>query len=450
MNELRYIPSVGQILQLEQAKDLESEIGHRFLVDILRMVLNDIRLDVKNHTPIPDQMEILDRAKKILNGFFANGLISVINATGVILHTNLGRAPLCQSAIIAMQHASESYSNLEFNLAGGKRGDRVIHIEKLLTKLTKAESALVVNNNAAAVLLILSALAKRKRVIISRTQLIEIGGGFRIPEVMQQSGAKLVGIGTTNRVHLTDYESALQEPAAMILVAHHSNFRIIGFSSEPSLTEVAQLAHKYKIPLIHDLGSGALLDTAQYGLAHEPTVQESLIAGVDLTCFSGDKLLGGPQAGVVVGRSMLMDRIKKHPLARSLRADKLCLAGLSATLWHYLREDAASEIPVWQMISMSVDDIRTKAKKWSKELGVGEIVQGNSMVGGGSLPGESLPTYLFSIKINRAAQLLKKLRQQEVPIIARIESDRVVFDPRTVFSSQENIFISEMKSVFNS
>ena len=450
MNELRYIPSVGQILQLEQAKDLESEIGHRFLVDILRMVLNDIRLDVKNHTPIPDQMEILDRAKRILNGFFANGLISVINATGVILHTNLGRAPLCQSAIIAMQHASESYSNLEFNLAGGKRGDRVIHIEKLLTKLTKAESALVVNNNAAAVLLILSALAKRKRVIISRTQLIEIGGGFRIPEVMQQSGAKLVGIGTTNRVHLTDYESALQEPAAMILVAHHSNFRIIGFSSEPSLTEVAQLAHKYKIPLIHDLGSGALLDTAQYGLAHEPTVQESLIAGVDLTCFSGDKLLGGPQAGVVVGRSMLMDRIKKHPLARSLRADKLCLAGLSATLWHYLREDAASEIPVWQMISMSVDDIRTKAKKWSKELGVGEIVQGNSMVGGGSLPGESLPTYLFSIKINRAAQLLKKLRQQPVPIIARIESDRVVFDPRTVFSSQENIFISEMKSVFNS
>jgi len=450
MNELRYIPSVGQILQLEQAKDLESEIGHRFLVDILRMVLNDIRLDVKNHTPIPDQMEILDRAKKILNGFFANGLISVINATGVILHTNLGRAPLCQSAIIAMQHASESYSNLEFNLAGGKRGDRVIHIEKLLTKLTKAESALVVNNNAAAVLLILSALAKRKRVIISRTQLIEIGGGFRIPEVMQQSGAKLVGIGTTNRVHLTDYESALQEPAAMILVAHHSNFRIIGFSSEPSLTEVAQLAHKYKIPLIHDLGSGALLDTAQYGLAHEPTVQESLIAGVDLTCFSGDKLLGGPQAGVIVGRSMLMDRIKKHPLARSLRADKLCLAGLSATLWHYLREDAASEIPVWQMISMSVDDIRAKAKKWSKELGVGEIVQGNSMVGGGSLPGESLPTYLFSIKINRAAQLLKKLRQQPVPIIARIESDRVVFDPRTVFSSQENIFISEMKSVFNS
>jgi len=450
MNELRYIPSVGQILQLEQAKDLESEIGHRFLVDILRMVLNDIRLDVKNHTPIPDQMEILDRAKRILNGFFANGLISVINATGVILHTNLGRAPLCQSAIIAMQHASESYSNLEFNLAGGKRGDRVIHIEKLLTKLTKAESALVVNNNAAAVLLILSALAKRKRVIISRTQLIEIGGGFRIPEVMQQSGAKLVGIGTTNRVHLTDYESALQEPAAMILVAHHSNFRIIGFSSEPSLTEVAQLAHKYKIPLIHDLGSGALLDTAQYGLAHEPTVQESLIAGVDLTCFSGDKLLGGPQAGVVVGRSMLMDRIKKHPLARSLRADKLCLAGLSATLWHYLREDAASEIPVWQMISMSVDDIRAKAKKWSKELGVGEIVQGNSMVGGGSLPGESLPTYLFSIKINRAAQLLKKLRQQPVPIIARIESDRVVFDPRTVFSSQENIFISEMKSVFNS
>jgi len=450
MNELRYIPSVGQILQLEQAKDLESEIGHRFLVDILRMVLNDIRLDVKNHTPIPDQMEILDRAKRILNGFFANGLISVINATGVILHTNLGRAPLCQSAIIAMQHASESYSNLEFNLAGGKRGDRVIHIEKLLTKLTKAESALVVNNNAAAVLLILSALAKRKRVIISRTQLIEIGGGFRIPEVMQQSGAKLVGIGTTNRVHLTDYESALQEPAAMILVAHHSNFRIIGFSSEPSLTEVAQLAHKYKIPLIHDLGSGALLDTAQYGLAHEPTVQESLIAGVDLTCFSGDKLLGGPQAGVVVGRSMLMDRIKKHPLARSLRADKLCLAGLSATLWHYLREDAASEIPVWQMISMSVDDIRSKAKKWSKELGIGEIVQGNSMVGGGSLPGESLPTYLFSIKINHAAQLLKKLRQQPVPIIARIESDRIVFDPRTVFSSQENIFISEMKSVFNS
>jgi L-seryl-tRNA(Ser) seleniumtransferase len=450
MNELSHIPSLDEILQLEQAKDLESEIGHKFLVDILRMVLDDIRSDAKSHTPVPDHLEILQQVKRRLKGFFSNGLISVINATGVILHTNLGRAPLCQSAIIAMKNASEGYSTLEYNLADGKRGDRAIHIEKLLTTLTKAESALVVNNNAAAVLLILSVLAKRKRVIISRTQLIEIGGGFRIPEVMQQSGAKLVGIGTTNRVHLADYESALHEPAAMILVAHHSNFRIIGFTSEPSLIEVVQLAHQYKIPLIHDLGSGALMDTAQYGLAHEPTVQESLSAGVDLTCFSGDKLLGGPQAGIIVGCADLIERIKKHPLARSLRADKLCLAGLNATLWHYLREDVVSEIPVWQMISMSVDEIQARAKKWSKELGVGEIIQGNSMVGGGSLPGESLPTYLFSIKINNAAQLLKKLRQQSIPIIARIESEMVVFDPRTVLSSQDQIFISEMKTVLDS
>lgn len=449
MNELSHIPSVDQILQLEQAKDLESEIGHKFLVDILRMVLDDIRSDAKSYTPVPGQFEIVERAKRRLKGFFANELILVINATGVILHTNLGRAPLCQSAILAMQHASEGYSNLEFDLADGKRGDRAIHNEKLLTTLTKAESALVVNNNAAAVLLILAALAKRKRVIISRTQLIEIGGGFRIPEVMQQSGAKLVGIGTTNRVHLADYESALQDPAALILVAHPSNFKTIGFTSDPSLTVVAQLAHQYNVPLIHDLGSGALIDTALFGLAHEPTVQESLNAGVDLTCFSGDKLLGGPQAGIIVGCGDLIDRIKKHPLARSLRADKLCLAGLNATLWHYLKNNVTSEIPVWQMISMSVDDIRARAKKWSKELGVGEIIEGNSMVGGGSLPGENLPTYLFSIKIHNATRLLKKLRQQAVPIIARIESDMVVADPRTVIPSQDQIFISEMKSVLN-
>jgi L-seryl-tRNA(Ser) seleniumtransferase len=306
---------------------------------------------------------------------------------------------------------------------------------------------LVVNNNAAAVLLVLTALARRKRVIISRTQLVEIGGGFRVPEVMEQSGAKLVSIGTTNRVHLHDYQDALNEPAGLVLCAHQSNFRIIGFTSEPSLKEVAEIAHAAGIPLVHDLGSGAMLDTARYGLAHEPTVQESLAAGVDIVCFSGDKLLGGPQAGIIIGRWDLLDQIKRHPLARALRADKTCLAGLSATLLHYLKNEAEKEIPVWQMLAVPTTQLKKKTKSWQNQIGMGEVVPGSSMVGGGSLPGESLPTFLLSLPVDKPNNLLRQLRQLPVPIVTRIENGRVVFDPRTILDSQESVFLAELKSV---
>jgi len=255
---------------------------------------------------------------------------------------------------------------LEYDLVRGERGKRSVHAELLLTRLTGTEAALVVNNNAAAVLLVLTALARRKRVIISRTQLVEIGGGFRVPEVMEQSGAKLVSIGTTNRVHLRDYQEALLAPAGLVMCAHHSNFRIIGFTSEPEIKDVVRLAHQAGIPLVHDLGSGALLDTARYGVAHEPTVQESLQAGVDIVCISGDKLLGGPQAGIIIGKTVFLDKIKSHPLARALRADKVCLAGLSATLLHYLKGEAEKEIPVWRMLSIPLPELKKKVKSWMK------------------------------------------------------------------------------------
>jgi len=293
--------------------------------------------------------------------------------------------------------------------------------------------------------LVLSALANRKKVVISRTQLVEIGGGFRVPDVMAQSGAKLVEVGTTNRVHLSDYETALQDSAALVLRAHHSNFKIIGFTSEPSLRELVALVHQHGIPVLDDLGSGALLDTARFGLAHEPTVQESLQAGVDVVCFSGDKLLGGPQAGIIVGRKDLMARIKKHPLGRAMRADKLCLAALSATILHYLKNEAESQIPVWQMISMTSTELQLRAQGWVEELQEGDVIGGLSTVGGGSLPEETLPTCLLALDVAQPNRFLAKLRNLRPPIIGRIENEKVVFDPRTVFPEQDQVLLAGIR-----
>ncbi len=289
-----------------------------------------------------------------------------------------------------MKDVSENYSTLEYDLEKGQRGSRLIHAEAILQKLTGAEAAVVVNNNASAVLLVLSALANKKRVVISRTQLVEIGGGFRVPDVMKQSGAKLVEVGTTNKVRLSDYKEALEEPAALVMRAHRSNFKIIGFTEEPSLQEIVDVAHQAGVPVVDDLGSGALLDTAKYGFAHEPTVQESLAAGVDLVCFSGDKLLGGPQAGIIIGRKDLIDKIKKHPLARAVRADKTCLAGITATLLHYLKDEAEREIPIWKMMSLTLEQLKVRAEAWRDALGQGDVIPSESTVGGGSLPDESV------------------------------------------------------------
>jgi L-seryl-tRNA(Ser) seleniumtransferase len=336
---------------------------------------------------------------------------------------------------------------LEYDLEKGQRGSRLIHAESALQKLTGAESALVVNNNASAVLLVLSALASKKRVIIPRSQLVEIGGGFRVPDVMKQSGAKLVEVGTTNRVHLSDFEEALAEPTALVLRAHRSNFKIVGFTEEPEFKDIVKLAHQAGVPVLDDLGSGALLDTAEYGLAHEPTVQESLAAGADLVCFSGDKLLGGPQAGIIIGRADLVAKLKKHPLARAVRADKTCLAGVTATLLHYLMDEALREIPVWRMISMTREQAKVRAEAWAKELGQGEVVESESTVGGGSLPEESLPTFVLSLKVKSPDRFLAKLRAQNPPVIARTENDRILLDPRTVLSEQDHLLISILQSL---
>ncbi len=451
MNDLRSLPSVDKLLRRNEADQLIGLYGRQLTLAAIRTILDSIRQQMSENRSLPDEDEILSRVSTQLAGWVSPTLQPVINASGVILHTNLGRAPLSASAQQAMVEAASGYSTLEYDLERGKRGSREIHAQNLLTRLTGAEAALVVNNNAAAVLLVLTALARRRAVVISRTQLIEIGGGFRLPEVMKQSGARLVEVGTTNRVHLQDYTQALvSERPALVLHAHHSNFRLVGFTAEPDLPDLVGLAHQHDVALVDDLGSGALLDTSRYGLVHEPTVQESLLAGVDIVCFSGDKLLGGPQAGIIVGRKVWLDKIKRHPLMRPLRSDKLCLAALSATLLHYLKGEAEDSVPVWQMISRSLDEIRTEASIWQQKLGLGEIISGYSTVGGGSLPGETLPTWLLALQVEKPDRLLRRLRQGTPPIIARIQDARLVLDPRTVLPGQAEPLLAGVKIAVDS
>jgi L-seryl-tRNA(Ser) seleniumtransferase len=449
MSQLSQLPSVDQLLQTSEAASLAVAYGHPLTLEAIRAVLDELRQQRPLPDPLPDRQGILSSASEKLSAWTRPSLQPVINASGVILHTNLGRAPLSQAALRAIQDTCQGYNNLEYDLPAGKRGSRLVHAEALLTHLTGAEAALVVNNNAAAVLLALTGLAHRRRAIISRTQLVEIGGGFRVPDVMNQSGAKLVEIGATNRVHLSDYALALEEPAALVVRAHHSNFRIIGFTSEPHLAEIAALSHQKGVPLMDDLGSGALLDTARYGLGHEPMVQESLVAKADVVCFSGDKLLGGPQAGIILGRADLLARLKRHPLARALRADKLCLAALSATLLHYLKDEAEREIPVWQMISRTPDILHEAASRWVSSLGQGEVVRGESTVGGGSLPEETLPTFLLALTVSRLDRFMARLRSARQPIIGRVLEGKALFDPRTVLPHQETALLEGLQSIIN-
>lgn len=437
MADLSKLPSVDNLLSDKQIDRLITQFGRPLTLHVVREALQTIRQSTSELPTLPTRAEIIQTIKANLEATLAPTLQPVINASGVILHTNLGRAPLGVKALQAVVEVANGYSTLEYDLEQGKRGSRSIHAEKLLQTLLDVEAALVVNNNAGAVLLTLAALANRKKVIISRSQMVEIGGGFRIPDVMKQSGAKLVEIGTTNRVHLADYEAILEEGISLVLIAHHSNFKLVGFSTEPTLKEITDLSHRYNVPVLHDLGSGALLDTAKYGIAHEPTVQESLADGVDLVCFSGDKLLGGPQAGIIVGNKELLKKISRHPLARALRADKLCLGALSATLAHYLIDEAETNIPVWQMLSLTTEQIKKRANAWLASLGTGSVIPGKSTIGGGSLPEEEMDTYLLTIDVKSAEKALAALRAQNPPIIGRIISDQVVLDPRTVLPFQE-------------
>lgn len=439
---LRDLPSVDRLIQAEEAQTLISSYGRSLTVEGFRYSLETTRAAIVNGRvqTTPPSTQIFAETANWLHALLAPTLQPVINGTGVIVHTNLGRAPLSQEAIDAIQQTAVGYATLEYDVASGKRGSRTIHAEQLIRRLTQADAALVVNNNAAAVLLMLTAVCQGKEVIISRGQLVEIGGGFRIPDVMAQSGATLVEVGTTNRTHLHDYENAINENTGAILVAHHSNYKIIGFSSEPSLAELATLAKRQQIPLLYDQGSGAILDTAPYGIEPEPTVLDGLDAGCDLVAFSGDKLLGGPQAGILVGQKDLVQKCKKHPLARAIRADKLCLAGLAATLNHYLTEEAITKVPVWQMIAKPITEIEQTAHALAQSLqkaGIkAELVNGRSTVGGGSLPGTSLPSRLLAIETNQADQLAKALRAEKPAVIGRIQDGRFLIDPRTILPQQ--------------
>lgn len=447
LRSLRSLPSVDQLLQTPVAREWIAAFGRPLTLDAIRNILNEVRMQFPEGRSIPNQDQLLAGAQALLETWTAPTLLPVINASGVILHTNLGRAPLSLAAVKAARGVALGYSTLEYDIRKGKRGSRSVHAETLLKHLSRAEAALVVNNNAAAVLLVLTGLARRRAVVIARTQLIEIGGGFRIPDVMKQSGARLVEVGTTNRVHLVDYERALEEKPVLFLRAHRSNFRILGFTSEPSLEEIAEVAHRAGLYIVDDLGSGSLLDTTLYGLDHEPMVQESLKAGADLVCFSGDKLLGGPQAGIILGRTKLVLKLKKHPLARAVRADKLCLAALSATLLHYLKDEAESEIPIWRMIATPVEQLQSVSRGWVDILGQGEVIAGESAVGGGSLPGETLPTWLLALTVRSPNRFLARLRHAKPPIIARVQNERVVLDPRTVLPDQEDALLIGLRKV---
>jgi len=445
---LRQIPSVDEILK--QNLILQNFPRH-LAVNTIREVLEIYRKGIlDNKINKVDYKKIIFEIIKRLKIKQKNHLKKVINATGVVIHTNLGRSLLAEEAISHLIEVARYYNNLEYDLKIGKRGSRYVHVEELLCELTGAEAAMVVNNNAAAVFLILNTLAYGKKVIVSRGELVEIGGSFRMPDVMRKSGVKLVEVGTTNRTHLYDYEQAIDEETALLMKVHKSNFKIIGFTKEVSLTELVNLGEKYNLPVIEDLGSGNFINLTKYGIGKEPTVQETLATGVSVVSFSGDKLLGGPQAGIILGKRSYLEAIKKNPLNRALRIDKFTLAALESTLKLYRDEEKAiREIPTLYLLTISQKELKRKAmklkraiKKYISEEEIFLTIKSSiSQAGGGSLPGEVLPTYVVALRPKNisVSQLEEKLRQIDPPIIARIEEDMLYLDVRTILDEEIKI-----------
>lgn len=439
-NPYRLLPSVDRLLQLYPT----DSVSHERLVTSCRWVLDQARVSIGQGLPAPSEADLIAQIQRWLDVSQQLSLRPVINATGVIIHTNLGRAPLSPESLAALQAVAIGYSNLEYDLDAGQRGKRDTHIEAIITKITGAEAALVVNNNAAAVYLVLSGLAVGKAVVISRGELVEIGGGFRIPDVMRQSGCQLVEVGTTNRTRIRDYAEAITPSTAALMRVHSSNFKMLGFTESVSLAEMVELAHQQHLLVFDDLGSGTLIDTARFGLDHEPTISESIEAGVDVTTFSGDKLLGGPQAGIIVGKQAVIEQLRQHPMARALRPDKLCIAALAATLRHYRDGEAIEKIPVWRMIAMPLNEIEKRATQWQAVVG-GDVFDTVSTVGGGSLPGNTLPTKALALKIANPDTFAAQLREQSPPIIGRIQAAHLWFDPRTVLPEQDHILIQHLQ-----
>lgn len=445
---LRRLPAISTILEEPRIKELGKSYPHLLISETASEVVQQLRQAVLDAAgqELDDEDYGLNNIIALVEKQVAQKtrphLRRVINATGIVLHTNLGRAVLAKAAVRAVSEVAGSYSNLELDIETGERGTRYSHVEDLLCRLTGAEAGLVVNNNAAAVLLVLSALAKGRQVIVSRGQLVEIGGSFRIPDVMKQSGAELVEVGATNKTHLRDYEQAINEETAMLLKVHTSNYKIIGFTAEVPAIDLVKLGREKGIPVYDDLGSGVLVDFNRFGIVHEPTVRESVEAGVDIVTCSGDKLFGGPQGGIIIGRQELIGKIKKHPLTRALRVDKFTLAAMEATLRLYVDEKkAVEEIPTLAMITMSTEELQLRAQTLAagiKEKTAAncevEIVPGYSQVGGGALPEENIPTFLVTVNSSKLAvnQLEEKLRCMEPPVLARIQKDRLLLDPRTL------------------
>lgn len=452
MKLLRELPPIHQIQEALLNESVGSELPHNVLKQLIQQEVNDLRDSLLRDTYTGGsegreafQYEIMQSVRAKIGSSKEFNLKPVINATGVVLHTNLGRARLSDVAIDHLVQVSKSYSTLEYNLQQGKRGSRHTIVEDAICKATGAEAAMVVNNNAAAVFLILSALAKEREVVVSRGELVEIGGSFRVSSIMEESGAKLKEVGTTNKTHPFDYEAAINEETAMLMKVHRSNFSIVGFTAEVEREELASIATKNQVVFYEDLGSGALFDYRDYGIGEEPTVQETLASGADLVSFSGDKLLGGPQVGMIAGRKDLINRLKKHQLARVLRVDKFTLAALEATLQQHMYEEAAN-IPAIRDITKSAEEIRERSELFQQRLERKashysiEVVEGTSQVGGGTMPSVELPTYVIALQTDQYSvnELEEFLRLSNTPIITRIQDGKILIDLRTVTIEEED------------
>jgi L-seryl-tRNA(Ser) seleniumtransferase len=464
---LRKIPSVEELLSKTEISELLRVHPRSVVLEAIRRGLKVLREEIlarKESSPLDERLFSLDRLLPLFQQQISlqvrPRLRRVINATGVVIHTNLGRSPLHPSAVQHIIDVSATYSNLEFDLEQGERGSRYAHVEEILCKLSGAESAMVVNNNAGAVMLVLNTMAEGREVIVSRGELVEIGGAFRIPDVMRRSGALLKEVGTTNRTHLGDYQSAVGSQTALLLKVHSSNFLMLGFTSDVPLARLVELGRQYDLPVMNDLGSGCLIDLTPYGLEKEPTVQEAIQTGVDVITFSGDKLLGGPQAGIVLGKKSVLDLIKANPLTRALRIDKLTLAALESTLLLYLDEKkAVEELPTLRMLTYDRSSLRKKGTRLLRRLRglLGDsaslvLKEDISRVGGGAYPVQELPTIVLAIKPLHASanDLEQKLRKGDPPIICRISNDELVFDLRTIFDDEIPILTSAIAKVFTS
>jgi len=460
---LRNLPKIDEIILLLEKQDIYSLAPRDIVIATCRTVVQNLRDKIieAKEKDLPkfslDLASAVGKVERLIKGLYRYNLRRIVNATGVILHTNLGRAPLCPEALQRIMEVGKGYSNLEFDLAKGERGQRYDHVSQLICALTGSEDALIVNNNAAAILLVLNTLAEKKEAIVSRGELIEIGGEFRIPEIMKKSASKLREVGTTNRTRIGDYEKAVNDKTGLIMKVHTSNFRIVGFTEEADIVSLVTLGKSRGIPVMDDLGSGCLIDLEQYGLQHEPTVREALATGIDVVTFSGDKLLGGPQAGIIVGKKDVLAKIKKNPLNRALRIDKFTLAALEATLMHYLNPaDAVKKLRSLKALTEPVAAVKKRAEKLITKLQKENFVslkfslhEDFAAAGGGSLPTQQIPTVLVAIKNKKmsASKMEEKLRKMEVPVIVRVDKDEILIDMRTVAEDEFRFIIEGLRQV---